>query len=48
MLRKALDKNNFEHIEIVAADDFQAEFETNLARDMLLDQELSSAINFFG
>ncbi|XP_060570586.1 galactocerebrosidase-like isoform X2 [Ruditapes philippinarum] len=48
MLRKALDKNSFEHIQIVAADDFQAEFETNLARDMLLDQELSSAINFFG
>ncbi|XP_045189116.2 galactocerebrosidase-like isoform X2 [Mercenaria mercenaria] len=48
MLRQGLDKNNFEHIQIVAADDFQAEFETNLARDMLLDLELSSAVNFFG
>ena len=48
MLRKALDAEGLQHIMIVAADDYQAEFEMNLSRDMLLDPELSSAVEYFG
>ena len=48
LLRKKLDENQLQDVMIVAADDFQAEFETNLARDMLLDPELSSAVDVFG
>ena len=48
MLRKALDAEGLQHVMIVAADDFQAEFEMNLSRDMLLDPELSSAVEYFG
>ena len=48
MLRNGLDKNNLQHVRIVAADDFQAEYEMNLARDMELDPELSNAVDIFG
>ncbi|KAL4231148.1 hypothetical protein ACF0H5_008731 [Mactra antiquata] len=48
MLRQALDKNGFEFTEIVACDDYQAEFETKMANEMLLDPELSAAIGYFG
>lgn len=48
MLRSALTQNGFDHVRIVAADDYEAEFEMNLARDMLIDPELSSAIDIFG
>lgn len=48
MLRQALDENGFLFTQIVAADDYEAEFETNLAEAMLLDPELSSAIGIFG
>lgn len=48
MLRKELDRQGFTHVRIVAADDYEAEFELNLARDMLLDPELSSAVDYFG
>lgn len=48
MLRKALDSNGLQHVRIVAADDFQAEYEMNLARDMLLDAELSNSVDYFG
>lgn len=48
MLREALDKNGFLFTQIVAPDDYEAEFETNLAEEMLLDPELSEAIGYFG
>ncbi|KAH3787160.1 hypothetical protein DPMN_165280 [Dreissena polymorpha] len=48
MLRQGLDKAGFNNVRIVAADDYEAEFEMNLARDMLLDPELSSAVDIFG
>lgn len=48
MLRTALNENGFEHVRIVAADDYEAEFEMNLARDMLIDPQLSSSIDIFG
>jgi hypothetical protein len=48
MLRQALDKAGFVFTQIVAADDYEAEFETNLAEEMLIDPELSSAVDVFG
>ncbi|WAR20909.1 GALC-like protein [Mya arenaria] len=48
LLRAGLDSAGFSHVRIVAADDFQAEFETSLARDMLLDPELSASVDIFG
>lgn len=48
MLKAALNQNGFDNIQIVAADDFQAEFELRLAQDLLLDPELSSSIDIFG
>lgn len=48
MLRQALDKNGFVFTEIVACDDYQAEFETKIAQDMLIDPEFSAAIGYFG
>ena len=48
LLRKTLDSKGLQHVRIVAADDFQAEFEKNLARDLLLDPELASSVDIFG
>ena len=48
MLRRALDKNGFSNVRIVAADVFQEDLELGLARDVLIDRELSEAIDYFG
>ena len=34
--------------QIVAADDYEAEFETDLAEEMLIDPQLSAAVEVFG
>lgn len=48
MLRKGLDKNGLGNVRIVAADDFQSKLELTLARDLLLDPDLSAAVDYFG
>lgn len=48
MLRKGLDANGFQNIKIVAADDVQYKMVVGLTRDVILDQELSKAVDYFG
>jgi hypothetical protein len=51
MLRASLDSNGMQHIKIVAADDFGADYaskQSNLVRDMGLDPLLSSAVDYYG
>ena len=48
MLRKSLDSHGLGSVRIVAVDDFEAEFETNLSTDFTVDPELSGAIDIFG
>lgn len=51
MLRKSLDDSGLRHVKIVAADDFGADYasmQSNLVRDMDLDPELSSAVDYYG
>ena len=48
LLRSSLDHNGLDHVRIVAVDDYEAEFETNLARDMLVDPTLSASVDVVG